>query len=102
MHSAAAYTIWTDRESGKILREYDTAQCRHCGGHITVKPGTACTTYLIPNKRAGFDEEPGAFCRNCMGPICLPCHENGVCKHFMRVIEEKEARQRLLDACLRS
>lgn len=102
MRNPKGYNVWTDRENGKTFREVDSAQCMHCGGHILVKPGTACTIYLVSvPPPENFKEEAGAFCRNCMGPICLLCHEDGRCVHFMRKIEQAEARQRLRDACQR-
>ena len=99
----SGYGAWTDRESGKTRRETDTVKCRHCGGMILVKPGTVNTVYLIPHKGHIVDEnsyleEAGAFCRNCMGPICLTCHHDGRCTPFMRVIELQEEKQRLIDS----
>jgi DNA-directed RNA polymerase subunit RPC12/RpoP len=75
-------------------QEYDTTICRHCNKVIFVKPRTAQTTYLIPQRQGGFREEPGAFCRCCMGPVCLPCDQIGTCTPFERSLEQAEARGR--------
>ena len=96
MRNPHGYGIATDRFSGKTVAEFDYAQCRHCQAHIAVKPGTASTTYLIPDMAhpSGYREEAGAWCTNCFGPICLRCHDKGVCIPFMRKIDAAEARQR--------
>ena len=73
------------------LWERDTVACGHCGKAIWVKPGTAATIYLIPTRDAKhWLEEPGAACRLCMTPVCLPCHDRGVCAPFERQLELAE------------
>lgn len=98
MRPSGGYGVWVDRESGKTLLERDFVKCRHCQGQIAVKPGSVCTTYLLPDlTRPGQTrEEPGAWCPQCGGPICLACHAKGVCTPFMKQIDEAEARQRLV------
>jgi hypothetical protein len=76
------------------VQEYDTCVCGHCGKVIFVKPGTAQTTYLIPQRQGGFREAAGAFCRCCMKPVCLPCDQTGTCTPFERSLEQAEARDR--------
>ncbi len=43
-------------EFGRV-KEYDTLQCVHCGGHWVVVPGSG-------RKRG--------FCLKCCGPVCGP------------------------------
>jgi hypothetical protein len=76
--------------------EADTITCRHCQHIVAVKPGSATTVYLIPHRDGRWTEEPGAFCRSCMGPICLRCHDAGTCTPFERKLEAMEARGRFL------
>lgn len=90
------YLVVTDPHAP--LRERDTLACRHCQRVIEVKPGTAATVYLIPDARGAYHEESGAFCRNCMGPVCLPCDVDGRCLPFERRLEQMEARDRLVRA----
>lgn len=99
------YSIWTDKDTGKTQQERDTVKCVHCQRIIHVKPGTGATVYLFPI--AGlpqhlWKEEPGAFCRNCMAPVCPRCDAIGTCDrgsaHFMREIDRLEAKQRMVDA----
>jgi len=80
------------------LIEFETCQCGHCQAHIRVKPGTASTVYLIPRRVpfGTYQEEPGAFCRVCMRPICLPCCDRGTCTPWERALEVSEARDRFL------
>lgn len=80
------------------MREVDTCQCGHCNRHVNVKPGTAATVYLIPDDAGRFTEAPGAFCRVCMSPICIPCDANGICTPFEKQLEAYERRQRLFRA----
>lgn len=80
--------------------EYDTKQCGHCQKVLFVKAGSGGAIYLIPSRdRVGeFLEEAGAFCRVCMRPICLPCHDHGNCRPFEKMLEASESRDRLLRA----
>jgi hypothetical protein len=78
------------------VQELDSCQCGHCQKVIFVKPRSASTVYLIPTGVPGrFTEEPGAFCRVCMRPVCLRCHDQGRCTPFERALEKSEARDRL-------
>lgn len=78
------------------LVERDTVRCGHCTGVIFVKPGTAATTYLVLDRQTqAWREEPGAFCRVCMRPVCLRCHDLGRCLPFERRLEASERRDRL-------
>jgi hypothetical protein len=82
------------------LVERDTCTCGHCQRIIFTKPGSAQTVYLLQVSIVPdvWKEEPGAFCRVCMRPICLPCHGVGRCTPWERQIEAAEARQRLRDS----
>ena len=101
------YGVWVDSQTGKVTQEMDTVKCVHCQRNVFVKPGTVMTVYLIPDRlKVGlFNEEPGAWCRNCDGPVCLTCHEHGNCDrgsaHFMRAIEKSEAQTAFRDALAR-
>jgi hypothetical protein len=91
---AHGYATIVDPTSACV--EYDSAQCGHCQRVIFVKPHTASTVYLIPTGVPGqFHEEPGAFCRCCMRPVCLRCHAQGGCTPWERQLEQSEARDRL-------
>lgn len=79
-------------------QEFDTCTCGHCNQIILVKPGTALTTYLIPQMVGPHKEEMGASCRVCMRPVCLTCHGDGRCTPLERQIEQMEARGRFLKA----
>jgi hypothetical protein len=77
--------------------EFDTVQCKHCGGHVRVKPGTGYTVYLIPTDTPGVDrEEPGCWCGRCSGPICLTCYRRfpGRCRPFELWLDVQEQRIR--------
>lgn len=75
--------------------ERDTITCAHCQHVVTVKPGTALTVYLLTDRQGMTREEPGAFCRVCMAPICLRCHDRGGCTPWEQTMERMEARERL-------
>lgn len=81
------YGVWTDLSTGKA-QEADTVQCKHCQNHIFVKPNTMSTVYRIWNLHTRqWTDEPGAWCRNCNGPVCLPCHEHGICNPTTRQLD---------------
>lgn len=97
MRKPMGYGIWVGEGPSA---EADTITCGHCNAVVFVKPGTGSTIYLL----YGMDpthpphEEPGAFCRVCMTPVCLRCHAVGTCIPFERQLEAMEARGRLLAA----
>lgn len=72
--------------------ERDTCNCGHCQKVIFLKPGSGVTVYLIPHRDGRWTEESGAFCRVCMRPVCLPCHDKGTCTPFEKQIEQMEKR----------
>jgi hypothetical protein len=79
--------------------ERDTVTCCHCQRIVIVKPGTAATVYLEPQRDGSPDREtPGAFCRSCMKAVCLACEAVGRCLPFELAIERNEARGRQLRA----
>ena len=81
------------------LVEQDTCLCGHCSRIILTKAGSASTVYLLPTPTPGrYLEEAGAFCRVCMHPVCLPCHDHGGCTPWERRLEMSERRARLLRA----
>lgn len=46
-----------DPGADKPIREIGTAQCKHCGGHFPIAPGSGRLR---------------GFCMRCNGPICGP------------------------------
>lgn len=74
------------------LLEWDTITCGHCSRIVCTKPGTAATVYLIQHRDGRWTDEPGAFCRVCMRPVCLRCHDLGRCRPLERWLAEVEAR----------
>jgi len=93
MRHAHGYALILDPDRAQV--EYDTIRCCHCQRIVFVKPGSASTVYLFPQKDGRTLEEPGAFCGRCMGPICLLCHDLGRCTPWERQLERTEARDRL-------
>ncbi len=91
-------TIVGNLDSVRPTIERDTVTCGHCQMLVFVKPGTASTTYLIPQLQGPDIEEPGAMCRVCMRAVCLRCHDKGNCEVWEKKIEKMEARQRLFKA----
>lgn len=99
MRNPSGYGVYTDRLQERKPVEYDTLTCGHCQRIVFVKPGSAGTIYLVVDRAATtFREEPGAFCRVCMRPVCLPCHDVGRCTPWEQKIEASEARERFLQA----
>jgi hypothetical protein len=92
MGRAHGYLMIVD--PGAPITERDTCACRHCQRIIEIKPGSAATVFLIPDAQGNYKEEPGAFCRCCMGPVCLPCEAKGTCTPFEKQLEQAEARFR--------
>lgn len=78
------------------ILERDTITCFHCQRVVWTKPGSASTTYLIFDRASWvWKEEPGAFCRICMHPICLQCCAAGRCTPWEKQLEASEAKDRL-------
>jgi len=72
------YTITVDPEAPRPV-ESDTLQCRHCGYHWRVQPGSG-------TKRG--------FCRNCMGPLCGKPQCLSQCEHWQAKLDRMEKEQR--------
>lgn len=89
MRNPQGYSVIVDPEA-KAPIERDSITCAHCNGVVFVKPGSGITVYITADGK----EEPGAFCRQCMRAICLHCHDMGVCRPFMRWVEEQEKKHR--------
>lgn len=84
---------WIDPGSDVPLNERDNIACGHCNALVFVKPGFGVTVYLVPHvegNRILWREEPGAFCRVCMRPVCLHCHEVGTCTPLEALLEQME------------
>lgn len=71
--------------------EYDSTMCCHCGCHILVKPGSALTVYIYPQKDGTVLEEMGAWCSKCDKSVCLRCHDSGVCLPLDQWLQAQEA-----------
>lgn len=98
MRRPGGYAVVVDPD--RPLVERDTIGCGHCQAIVFVKPGTGATTYLIFEPQTWrWREEPGAFCRVCMRPICLACHGVGRCTPWERRMARAEARARLRQSC---
>lgn len=93
MRAPQGYSIVVDPDL-PVPTERDNISCGHCQRIVFVKANSACTVYLIWDPPAQqWREEPGAFCRVCMRPICLRCHELGRCTPWERMLERMEARR---------
>ena len=90
IRGATGYGILVDPDRPQPT-EWDTCTCGHCSRAIFTKPGSASTTYMICHRDGRWTEEPGAFCRVCMRPVCLRCHDLGTCLPFERWIEQQES-----------
>lgn len=76
--------------------ERDTTTCGHCQRVIFVKPNTVSTVYLVFDRASWrWREEPGAFCRVCMRPVCLGHQCLASCRVWEQKLEASEARDRL-------
>jgi hypothetical protein len=94
MRNPLGYATIVDPD--RPLVERDTITCGHCQQIVFTKPSTASTVYLILEsvQPEVWREEAGAFCRICMRPICLACHDHGRCTPWERLVEAAEARDR--------
>ena len=90
MRRAGGYAQIIDPD--RPLAEFDTISCGHCGKLVFLKPGFGATVYLIPRPDGSWFEEMGAFCRLCMTPVCLPCHDRDTCVPMERWLTQVERR----------
>ncbi len=80
------YLVETNRDSGKIVRERDTATCGHCGLPMELPPppsGHVIVRVASP-------------CRSCMKFVCNVCKQTGLCKTWEKQMEESERLARML------
>lgn len=90
-HGHHGYTtiVDPDRKTFKC----DTIQCGHCDAIVYLKPGSGITVYLVPVGPNQWAEEDGAFCRVCMKPVCLDCHDLGNCVPLEKQLLRMEGRK---------
>ena len=74
-----AFVTISDPETG--IQEFDTLMCLHCQYHWRVIPGSGAQR---------------GWCANCNGPTCGKEKCRTSCTHFMKMIEEIEARDRII------
>lgn len=77
-------------EPGQRTIEHDTANCRHCGRVMLMKPGLNAKPYMVVLRGDGsvYEKEAG-FCRNCFGHICPAC-DGKECKNYFAKLDEAE------------
>jgi hypothetical protein len=90
-HGHHGYATIVDPDHSTI--KYDTVQCGHCDAVIYLKPGSGITVYMIVHRDGRWTEEMGAFCRVCMRPVCLQCHDIGACLPFEKQLERMEGKR---------
>jgi hypothetical protein len=69
----SGWLFMTDGGSGAVT-EWETAQCRHCGGHFPITPGSGRVR---------------GYCTNCRGPVCGP--QCAACVPTEQLLENLEA-----------
>lgn len=87
MPRLSGYATITD--PARPLIEMDSVACCHCGSVIFVKPATGGTVYYVTDGLV-WQEVPGASCYHCFKPVCLPCHEKGICTPLERRLHALE------------
>lgn len=75
-HKEDGAFFFTDQDT-KETTQYQSLQCKHCGGHWQLQPGSG--------KIRGW-------CKNCEGPLCGEKKCMSECKHHMQWVEEEEAK----------
>lgn len=75
---------------GMRTMEHDTANCRHCGRVMLVKPGFNSTPYIfVVRADATMYEREAGFCRKCYGYVCPVC-DGKECSNFHARLDERE------------
>lgn len=78
------YTLVTDLDSDRVLDEYATVKCCHCGGHFPVRPGSGLVRGWCNRCKAVFC---GPGCEACVPEYeYLTNLENGLPPDFCPVI----------------
>lgn len=86
------YSIWTDRENGRVIGEMPTVTCNHC--NRVMRYGKS------PDGRKVSLDDLGGLCKMCMKPTCGPCTDKGRCVPFEAVLYKTEQTQRLYNKAL--
>jgi len=86
---ASGYAVVLDPDAPAW--EHDTVTCGHCQRVIFTVPGTWSMSYLIYDAHLRrWVVEPGAWCRTCMSPVCVACHQIGTCTPWEKQMEQLE------------
>lgn len=81
MRSPGGYAVITGPDG---TQEADTFTCKHCQKIVHTRPLTDGTG------------DAGGLCKCCMGMICGPCVDRGICVPWEKAFEKIEARDRFL------
>jgi hypothetical protein len=93
MRNEGGCATWT--EPGKKDKVRDTTTCGHCQFIIVIEP-TPWGASSGPVTTVGVRTREVPFCRQCSRFICPRCDGKG-CTPFMRKVEAREARSRMLE-----
>lgn len=81
---ARGYLVETDRDSGRVVRESDTATCGHCG----------LPMQLPPPKNGQIVARISPPCMSCMKYICNVCVQTPGCDPWEKQMERMEAAEK--------
>jgi hypothetical protein len=104
-HPGGTAVSW-DKE-GRIVEQYDTFNCAHCGVTVLLKGGKdPSQDGSIAHPQPHWKSDGMGVCLQCndgyfRGLLCPTCHEHqnkhGGCKNFEKRLEQMERRSRLLN-----
>jgi hypothetical protein len=103
-HPGGTAIAW-DAE-GRVVEQYDSFNCAHCGVTVLLKGGKDPThDGAIAHPQPHWQSDQMGVCLMCSdgyfrGLLCPPCHErqnkSGGCANFERRLDMIESRARLL------
>lgn len=78
-----------DPTAGRLVTEYDTITCIHCGKvEMTRGPRGKLQCLVVRADNTHYFREAG-FCRNCYRPVCPAC-DGKPCTNRFRLLDEEE------------
>src|SRR5215831_13420286 len=95
MRNPQGYAEIIDPTAGRMVTEFDTITCIHCGSVGMTRGPTGNLEVMVFRADGSHYFKPCGFCRSCYNPVCPKC-EGKPCTNRFRVLDEMESRARKL------
>jgi hypothetical protein len=83
-----------DPTGSRLVTQYDTITCIHCGSVQMTRGPTGKLECLVFRADGTHYFREAGFCRSCYNPVCPKC-DGKLCQNRFRLMDEEEKRSKL-------